>query len=82
MLRLLKDRKEYVGTHTKNMIEYLKELSDRLLLWFLRVTSGFERELTTDGRKEQAMWREQRLQNLQGLANRSRERYAKRDESS
>jgi hypothetical protein len=64
------------------MVEYLKELSDRFLIWFLRVTSGFQRELTYDGRKEQAMWREQRLKNLQGLADRARERYTRREESS
>ena len=54
-------------------MEWIKELSDRLLLWFLRVTSGFEKELTTEGRTEQSSWREQRLRNLEGLAIRSRQ---------
>ena len=54
-------------------MEWIKELSDKLLLWFLRLTSRFERELTADGRVEQALWREQRLRNLGGLALRSRE---------
>jgi hypothetical protein len=55
-------------------MEWIKELSDKLLLWFLRVTSRFEKELTADGRAEQALWREQRLRNLEGLAIRSRQR--------
>jgi hypothetical protein len=55
-------------------MEWIKELSDRLLLWFLRLTSRFEEELTADGRAEQALWREQRLRNLEGLAIRSRHR--------
>jgi hypothetical protein len=54
-------------------MEWIKELSDRLLLWFLRVTSRFEKELTTEGRTEQSSWREQRLRNLEGLAIRSRQ---------
>jgi hypothetical protein len=55
-------------------MEWIKELSDRLLLWFLRVTSGFGKELTADGRIEQSWWRKQRLRNLEGLALRSRQR--------
>ncbi len=54
-------------------MEWLKELSDKLLLWLLRVTSRFEKELTLDGRAEQALWREQRLRNIEGLAIRSRQ---------
>jgi hypothetical protein len=57
-------------------MEWIKDLSDRLLIWFLRATSGFGRELTLDGKVEQEQWREQRLRNLQGLAIRSRERFA------
>ncbi len=57
-------------------MEWVKELSDKLLLWLLRGTSRFETELTADGRREQAMWRKQRLRNLEGLAIRSRERTA------
>ena len=59
-------------------MEWIKDLSDKLLIWFLRVTSGFGKELTRDGRNEQALWREQRLRNLQGLALRSRERFEKK----
>ncbi len=55
-------------------MEWIKELSDKLLLWFLRRTSRFQKELTADGRAEQALWREQRLRNLEGLAIRSRQR--------
>jgi len=56
-------------------MEWIKDLSDRLLLWFLRVTSRFGSELTQDGKSEQAQWREQRLRNLQGLSHRSRQRF-------
>ena len=55
-------------------MEWIKEISDRLLLWLLRVTSGFAKELTAEGKAEQALWREQRLRNLEGLAIRSRQR--------
>ncbi|MBI4526208.1 MAG: hypothetical protein HY695_20610 [Deltaproteobacteria bacterium] len=54
--------------------EEIKHLSDKLLLWLLRVTSQFERELTRDGKSEQRMWRELRLRDLQGLRLRSRQR--------
>jgi hypothetical protein len=53
-------------------LEELKEISDRLLLLFLSWTSGFERELTGDGRSEQELWRAQRLRNLRGLTLRLR----------
>ncbi len=56
-------------------MEWLKELSDRLIIWFLRVSSGFGKELTADGKQEQELWREQRLRNLRGLALRSQERF-------
>lgn len=55
-------------------MEWIKDLSDKLLIWFLRATSGFGKELTRDGQTEQGLWRDQRLRNLQGLAIRSRER--------
>ena len=55
-------------------MEWIKYLSDKLLIWFLRATSGFGNELTRDGKTEQRLWREQRLRNLKGLAIRSRER--------
>jgi hypothetical protein len=56
-------------------MEWLKDLSDRLVIWFLRVSSGFGKELTVDGKREQELWREQRLRNLRGLALRSQERF-------
>ena len=56
-------------------MEWLKDLSDRLLLWFLHRTSRFGTELTRDGMFEQKQWREQRLRNLRGLAIRSRQRW-------
>jgi len=49
-------------------MEWLKELSDKLIIWLLHSTSGFGKELTEDGRREQALWRAQRLRNLEGLA--------------
>lgn len=62
------------GAPREKFIEYLKELSDRLLLWFLWRTSQFGSELTRDGKWEQRQWREQRLRNLKGLAIRSKQR--------
>lgn len=56
-------------------MEWIKDLSDKLLIWFLRRTSRFGRELTRAGKTEQSLWREQRLRNLAGLAIRSRERF-------
>lgn len=60
-------------------MEWLKEFSDKLIIWLLRSSSGFGKELTADGRKEQELWREQRLRNLQGLAQRSRQRSSGED---
>ena len=57
-------------------MEWLKDLSDRLIIWFLRASSGFGKELTIDGKREQELWREQRLRNLRGLALRSKERFS------
>jgi hypothetical protein len=62
-------------------MEWIKDLSDRLIIWFLRVTSGFGKELTEDGEKEQALWRAQRVKNLQSLSLRSRQRFSDRDKS-
>jgi hypothetical protein len=59
-------------------MEWLKDLSDRLIIWCLRTSSGFGKELTFDGKREQELWREQRLRNLRGLALRSRERFGRR----
>jgi hypothetical protein len=62
-------------------MEWIKDLSDQLIIWFLRATSGFGKELTKDGKIEQALWREQRLRNLQGLTLRSRERFHDKERS-
>jgi hypothetical protein len=56
------------------MMEWIKDLSDKVVIWFLRKSSGFGKELTREGRAEQLIWREQRLRNLKGLAMRSRQR--------
>ena len=60
-------------------MELIKYFSDKLILWFLHVTSRFGKELTRKGRLEQKMWREQRLRNLKGLAIRSRQRLDARE---
>jgi hypothetical protein len=62
-------------------MEWLKDFSDRLILWFLRTTAGFGKELTADGRREQQLWREQRMRNLQGLAQRSKQRFSVKDKT-
>ena len=56
-------------------MEWLKDLSDKLIIWFLRASSRFGKELTLDGRREQELWREQRIRNLRGLALRSQQRF-------
>jgi hypothetical protein len=55
-------------------MEWIKDLSDKVVIWFLRKTSSFGKELTPVGRAEQLIWREQRLRNLKGLTMRSRQR--------
>jgi hypothetical protein len=55
-------------------MEWFKALSDKLILGVLRITSSFGKELTAEGRQEQAQWREQRLRNLRGLSIRRRRR--------
>jgi len=62
-------------------MEWIKDLSDRLLIWLLRTTAGFGGELTRDGKAEQTLWREQRLRNLQGLTLRSRQRFGDKESS-
>jgi hypothetical protein len=59
-------------------MEWIKNLSDQLVIWFLRMTSGFGEELTRAGQAEQLMWREQRLRNLKGLTMRSRQRWGEK----
>jgi len=56
-------------------MEWIKDLSDKLVIWFLRKTSSFGKELTGAGRMEQLLWREQRLRNLKGLAMRYEQRH-------
>ena len=60
-------------------MEWLKDLSDKMIVWLLRSTSGFGKELTADGKREQALWREQRLRNLQGLAQRAKQRFGDKE---
>jgi hypothetical protein len=64
------------------LLEGVKDISDRVILKFLLVTSGFERELNDDGRAEQKLWREQRLRNLRGLRLRARQRFEKSQDKS
>jgi hypothetical protein len=56
------------------MGEWIRDLSEKMILWFLAATSGFGKELTDEGRLEQRRWREQRMRNLKGLAIRSHQR--------
>lgn len=56
-------------------MECLKDLSDKLLIWFLKRTSGFGKELTADGYAEQASWRDQQRRSLRALALRSQQRF-------
>ena len=62
-------------------MEWLKDFSDKLIIWLLRSTSGFGKELTADGKKEQELWREQRLRNLEGLALSSKQRFGDKEKS-
>jgi hypothetical protein len=59
-------------------MEWIKELSDKFVIWFLRGTSSFGKELTGAARAEQLLWREQRLRNLKGLAMRYQQRHSKK----
>jgi hypothetical protein len=56
-------------------MELLKHYSDKLLIGFLKLTSGFANELTGVGQEEQRAWREQRLRNLRGLSLMSKRRH-------
>jgi hypothetical protein len=62
-------------------MEWLKDLSDKLVIWLLRASSGFGKELTDDGKREQELWREQRLRNLRGLSLRSRQRFERKNQN-
>jgi hypothetical protein len=59
-------------------MEFLKHVSDEFLIWLLKFTSCFGRELTRAGRREQTLWREQRLRDLKGLSIMSKQRYLKK----
>jgi len=61
-------------------MEFFKHLSDRMLIGFLKFTSGFGKELTREGWDEQRLWREQRRHFLKGLSIMSQRRYAKKSE--
>ncbi len=63
------------------LLEEVKDLSDVLLLRLLRWTSQFGGELTPDGAAEQKSWRELRLRDLQGLAQRSKQKQQARGRS-
>ncbi|MGE5217085.1 MAG: hypothetical protein ACM3SP_08810 [Chloroflexota bacterium] len=56
-------------------MERFRDLSDKVILWFLHATSRFGKELTRDGRREQELCREQRLRNLKGLTLRWQQRH-------
>ena len=56
-------------------MERFKDLTDKLIIWLLHTTSGFGKELTDNGRKEQQHWRDLRWRNLGGLALRTREKF-------
>jgi len=56
------------------LLEEVKALTDLLLLRLLRWTAQFGSELTPDGAAEQEMWRDLRIRDLQGLAQRSKQK--------
>ncbi len=60
------------------LVEQIKAASDLFVVFLLRSTSQFGSELTEDGKKEQALWREQRWRNLRGLTVRSEQRWARK----
>jgi hypothetical protein len=62
-------------------MEWIKDISDKLVIWLLRASSGFGKEMTADGKREQELWREQRLRNLRGLSLRSRQRFERKDQN-
>ena len=57
-------------------MEWFKALSDRLVIWLLYKTSRFGKELTAEGKREQAHWHDRRRRNLEGLKLRSKERFS------
>jgi hypothetical protein len=63
-------------------MEWIRDFSDKFILWFLHTTSSFGKELTREGRLEQEMWRAQRLRNLKGLAIRGQQRHGRHKQSS
>ena len=45
-------------------VEMAREMSDKLVSFLLRFGSRFEKELTSEGKIEPRMWREQRVRDL------------------
>lgn len=70
-----------IGSVRSWVWEEIKEITDVVVVFFLRFTSQFGSELTKDGLAEQELWREQRLRNLRGLALRSHEKRAQKPEA-
>ncbi|MFQ5852932.1 MAG: hypothetical protein ACE5JU_20420 [Candidatus Binatia bacterium] len=62
------------------LLEQAKAASDVIIALLLRSSSRFGGELTDEGKREQRMWREQRLRNLKGLALTPRDRRAGRND--
>jgi hypothetical protein len=62
-------------------MEWIKDLSDKLVIWLLRASSGFGKELTADGNRDHELWREQRLRNLRVLSLRSHQRFERIDQN-
>jgi hypothetical protein len=54
-------------------MEWIRHLTDKLILQFLHATSHFAKELSPKGQREQAHWRDQRLKDLQALSLRSKQ---------
>jgi hypothetical protein len=58
-------------------MELLKHLSDKILIAFLKFTSGFAQELTRAGQIEQRAWHDQRRHFLKGLSLMAKRRYSR-----
>ena len=64
----------------ERIVEGFKNMTDDLIIEFLRRTSRFGADLTDEGRAEQSRWSEQRLRNLRGLALRAKTRHRGKQE--
>jgi len=82
MHALVKQLSSLTQQGLETTMEWIRHFSDKLILWFLRVTCRFGKELTREGRREQEMWREQRLRNLKGLTIRWQQRHGDRKQAS